>query len=221
MYKKRKMSPLTDEHKNNLRLSNLKAWSNPELLKRQSEKAKKRMQNMDEHKRSMWLLKLTESLRSDDRREKARKVMLKNLQNPEFIRKRNEAISKLDRTGSNNSFYNKKHTVETRYKISKTKKDSPFTPRGADNPAYIDGLGTKRKYDRINFHETLEYRIFRESVFKRDNYKCVLCGNNKKLQIDHIKAYSTHPELRTNLDNGRVLCHACHVKTPNYGRKKQ
>ena len=37
---------------------------------------------------------------------------------------------------------------------------------------------------------------------------------------DHILPYSKHPERRHDVDNGRVLCHACHVKTDTYGAKQ-
>ena len=38
-----------------------------------------------------------------------------------------------------------------------------------------------------------------------------------RLQADHIKPYSAHPELRHDLANGRTLCVPCHRKTPTYG----
>lgn len=35
---------------------------------------------------------------------------------------------------------------------------------------------------------------------------------------DHIKSFKDHPELRTDLQNGRTLCVDCHRKTDTYGR---
>lgn len=63
-----------------------------------------------------------------------------------------------------------------------------------------------------------KYKRFRKEVFSRDGKICCQCGSNEKLEIDHIKAFALYPELRYEPTNGRVLCHACHVKTPNYGR---
>ncbi len=58
-----------------------------------------------------------------------------------------------------------------------------------------------------------EYKAWRESVFKRDGYICVECHSpDAPIQADHIKPYSTHPELRTDIDNGQTLCLNCHAK---------
>lgn len=66
---------------------------------------------------------------------------------------------------------------------------------------------------------TVEYREWRKKVFRRDNYRCVLCGYDKGhiLEADHIKSWKDYPELRLSVDNGRTLCKLCHRKTPNYG----
>lgn len=64
------------------------------------------------------------------------------------------------------------------------------------------------------------YRGWRRLVLERDGHKCVLCGATERLECDHIKSYSQHPELRYDITNGRVLCHSCHVKTDNYGAKQ-
>ena len=59
----------------------------------------------------------------------------------------------------------------------------------------------------------LEYRLWREDVFKRDNWTCQICGiRGGKLQADHIKSYALHPELRHDVSNGRTLCASCHKK---------
>ena len=59
-------------------------------------------------------------------------------------------------------------------------------------------------------------------VFKRDNFKCVLCGDKKggNIEADHIKDFALYPELRLDINNGRTLCKSCHKKTDNYGFKK-
>ncbi len=65
-----------------------------------------------------------------------------------------------------------------------------------------------------------EGREWRTAVFTRDDYTCQSCGvRGERLHADHIKPYSTHPELRWALDNGRTLCVPCHKETPTYGWK--
>lgn len=60
--------------------------------------------------------------------------------------------------------------------------------------------------------ETLEYKRWRESVFKRDNYtcqKCFKCKSNR-LQAHHIHPFYLYEELRHDINNGITLCVDCH-----------
>lgn len=70
--------------------------------------------------------------------------------------------------------------------------------------------------------ESLEYKNWRRLVFERDGYTCVFCGDNKggNLEADHIKPFALFAELRFDINNGRTLCHNCHVSTETYGRKE-
>lgn len=76
------------------------------------------------------------------------------------------------------------------------------------------------------WHETIrssmEYKLWRKSVFERDNWTCQECGDNKggNLQAHHIKPFSSNPELHFAIDNGLTLCIRCHAKTESYGGKQ-
>jgi len=52
------------------------------------------------------------------------------------------------------------------------------------------------------------WNILRQLVFRRDGFKCVICGENQNLSVDHIK----ERELggTNDLSNLRTLCRDCH-----------
>lgn len=72
---------------------------------------------------------------------------------------------------------------------------------------------------------SIEYKLWREAIYKRDNYTCVDCGIKSGcgktviLNADHIKPFAYFPELRFAIDNGRTLCLDCHKKTDTYLNK--
>ena len=64
---------------------------------------------------------------------------------------------------------------------------------------------------------SLEYKLWREAVFKRDDFTCKECGERGgKLHAHHIKSFAWFPELRFAIDNGATLCVECHKKTDTY-----
>lgn len=86
--------------------------------------------------------------------------------------------------------------------------------RGENNPNWKGGITPLNKVIRAS----LEYKLWRKSVFERDNYTCIFCGTRGgSLEADHIKPFALFPELRFAIDNGRTLCKPCHRKTPTYG----
>ena len=57
------------------------------------------------------------------------------------------------------------------------------------------------------------YKIWRNKVFLRDSFTCQKCKiKGGVLNAHHIKPFSKHPELRTELSNGITLCEYCHKK---------
>lgn len=56
------------------------------------------------------------------------------------------------------------------------------------------------------------YKDWRTEVFARDGYTCQMCGQRGgKLSAHHIKPFSTHRELMTEMWNGITLCWPCHT----------
>ena len=64
-----------------------------------------------------------------------------------------------------------------------------------------------------------EFRLWKSSVLKRDNYTCQNCGAKTNLEAHHIKEVCNYPELKYEIENGVCLCNTCHRKTENYGYK--
>jgi len=88
--------------------------------------------------------------------------------------------------------------------------------RGEKSHFWNGGISSENKI----FRERIEYRIWRKTIFERDDWTCQLCGiRGIKLHADHIKAFSLYPELRLEVSNGRTLCVECHKKTDTYGWK--
>jgi len=64
------------------------------------------------------------------------------------------------------------------------------------------------------------WKIWREAIFLRDNFtcqnpNCSYCNNKIGflLHPHHIKPFSTHPELRFNVDNGITYCAEYHINS--------
>lgn len=69
------------------------------------------------------------------------------------------------------------------------------------------GITPVHKMDRLSS----EHNIWRVAVFKRDGFKCQVCGIKKTpLNAHHKKAFCDFPELRLDINNGITLCIKCH-----------
>lgn len=117
----------------------------------------------------------------------------------------------------------KKHTEERRRKISEAaKRRTPWNKgkRKATHPelanvgnsgeshwAWKGGIST----ENVRFRQSSEYKAWRDAVFVRDHFTCVDCGKvGGELNADHVKPFSTHPDLRLDVSNGQTRCEPCH-----------
>lgn len=109
------------------------------------------------------------------------------------------------RMGSKNSFYGRTHSIETREKIKQERKKQV----GSKCPAWKGGITPENHKIRTS----LEFRLWREAVFARDNWTCQKCGKrgSTNLHAHHIKSFAEYKELRTSIENGITLCRKCHI----------
>ena len=121
-----------------------------------------------------------------------------------------------------------KHTEEAKRKISeKLKGKKPrnfgtyFGLKGVDHPNWKGGVTPINHKIRAS----LGFKLWRKSVFERDDYRCIGCGikSEKEIKVvlhaDHIFPFSKFPRLRLDINNGRTLCIDCHKLTDTYNEK--
>ncbi len=78
---------------------------------------------------------------------------------------------------------------------------------GPQNGQWKGGVYPENKAAR----ERIDYKRWREAVFKRDDYTCQKCGKRgTTLHAHHLYKFSDYPELRYHVENGKTLCKRCH-----------
>lgn len=78
---------------------------------------------------------------------------------------------------------------------------------GENNPQWQGGITSESKRLRNN----LDTQLWREFVFKRDNWTCQKClKRGFNIQAHHIKNFIQYPKLRYVFENGITLCNKDH-----------
>ena len=92
---------------------------------------------------------------------------------------------------------------------------TPITVRLKMSEAHKKRFKNKRIKTEQNLaiRKGIETRLWRESVFARDNFTCQKCKERGgRLIAHHILNFSQYPNLRFAIDNGITLCVECHRK---------
>lgn len=175
---------------------------------RHSQKTRERMSRVkkgkkltEEHK-----MKLREALEGVDRKNVSLETRKKLSQS-----KLGKKLTEEHKRRIGEAHKGNKCSEEIRVKLSKALK-------GKNGSNWQGGKTEESKIIR----QSVEYRLWRESVFARDNWTCQKCGDNRggNLNAHHIKNFAQFIELRTSIENGITLCEDCHIKFhKKYGHK--
>jgi len=141
----------------------------------------------------------------------------------EHKRKISNTIKEQHRNLLNYAMNNKKHSEETKRKMS-------LARRGEERYNWKGGMSTLNKQIFLQY----KYRQWRSDIFSRDNFTCQYCGKTD-VEAHHIKQFNLilkENNIKTveqaenceelwNINNGITLCKSCHKKeTIKQQRKK-
>lgn len=157
-------------------------------------------------------------IRSKEYREKMSKILTGRKLTDEHRKKIGEAnkrriiseeTRKKLRLAGYKNHKGKHNTEEMRRKMSETMK-------GEKSSLWKGGISP----ENIKIRNGIEFRLWREAVFARDNWTCQKCGEREILQSHHIQDFSQYPELRFAIDNGIIFCKNCHLNFHKiYGKR--
>lgn len=95
----------------------------------------------------------------------------------------------------------KPHSIETILKMKSKAR------RGSNSNLWKGGVDRNERTKISDWCASI-----RQLKLKESNYSCTSCGDNKNLELDHIKPVYSHPELAYEYDNIQILCKKCHNK---------
>lgn len=84
--------------------------------------------------------------------------------------------------------------------------------KGENNPAYNPNI-TDEEREEIKFQRSSDKaKKLRYKTYKRDNFKCKVCGNNRSLIAHHLDSFADNKNKRFDIDNLVTLCKDCHIE---------
>lgn len=120
--------------------------------------------------------------------------------------------------------WNKDKNYSWSEEVRASKKNSPYYFKsGSLHPNWRGGVSTTSELIRTSD----EYNRWRKDIFKRDNYRCVVCSSNKSIEAHHLLSLSTLIQKYNiysledaykcqeiwDRNNGETRCHECHNLT--------
>lgn len=123
--------------------------------------------------------------------------------NPEIRKRISDSIKKFYK-GKPRWNTGKKPSIEARLKSSMSHRRRTIEGK---NKFWKGGISK----ENARFRTSVEYKLWRDSVYNRDDYTCQVCRKRGVvLNAHHIKKFCDYPELRLEIDNGISLCESCH-----------
>ena len=121
------------------------------------------------------------------------------------------------------SFTGKRHSEETKKKISEAKRGTPNPFKGKkwpemtgkNNPKWVGDRSKLKRYGDANRdRRSPAYADWRNRVWARDKHKCKIANKDchGRIESHHILGWTEYVELRYEINNGITLCHAHHPR---------
>lgn len=155
-----------------------------------------------------WIRNLSSSHRGIKPTEETKKKMSKSQMGREVTELTRKKIGDAQR-GEKNHRWGKEWSIEDRLYRAEIH-------RGEKSHLWKGGI-TKENH---RIRGSVDSKIWRESVFKRDDYTCQECNiRGTTLNAHHIKEFSNNIELRFDVINGITLCVPCHRRIHGWNTK--